>query len=120
MWTVYRTSPRASRWGFSGSWVTVRTAKEPFGASLATELQSPRRGTARNRMNILPRRGAWLAEALLQAAIGAHATEYNPVARQPTTQPEGASLDVIVKLRTESSVGTQKLSTGADRGIALA
>src|SRR5688572_20789012 len=53
-----------------------------------------------------------------QVSFGA---EYNPVSRQPSPQPETASLQVIVKLRPEGgSTGAQKLTSGTDRSAALA
>jgi serine protease len=55
---------------------------------------------------------ALLAAAALQAVIAARAAEFNPVAHEPRTRPETASLDVLIKLRPEVSGGTaQKLSS---------
>jgi serine protease len=53
-----------------------------------------------------------------QVSFGA---EYNPVSRQPSPQPEAASLQVIVKLRPDGgSTGAQKLTSSTDRSAALA
>jgi serine protease len=75
-------------------------------------------------MNMCSRRmAAVLAVAVLQAAIVAHSAEFNPVAREPRTPPQAASLDVLIKLRAESSSGVRKLSspsTMSDRSVALA
>jgi serine protease len=70
-------------------------------------------------MNTSPRRMAtWLAVAVLQAAIVAHAGESNPVAHESRTPPGTASLDVLIKLRPEVSSGTQKLAGQAGAGPA--
>jgi serine protease len=64
---------------------------------------------------------ALAAGATLLAAQVSFGAEYNPVARQPTAQPETASLQVIVKLRPErGSTGTQKFTSSTDRSAALA
>ena len=64
---------------------------------------------------------AWLAVALLQAAIDAHAAESNPVAHEAHATTQAASLDVLIKLRPETSSGTpQKLGNQASRSQALA
>jgi serine protease len=58
--------------------------------------------------------------ALLTAQISSGA-EYNPVARQPSTQLETASLELIIKLRAGGgSAATQKLTVNEDRSAALA
>src|SRR5512147_2099068 len=64
-------------------------------------------------MNTSPgRMAALLAAAALQAVIAARAAEVNPVAHEPRTRPETASLDVLIKLRPEISGGAaQKLSS---------
>src|SRR5688572_23362854 len=73
-------------------------------------------------MNAPSRRmAAWLAGAVLQAAIVARGAEYNPVAHQPRTQREASSLGLIVKLRPAAAVsGTRKLASNSDRHVALA
>ena len=64
---------------------------------------------------------AWLAVALLQAAIVAHAAESNPVAHEAHATTQAASLDVLIKLRPETSSATvQKLGNQASRSQALA
>jgi serine protease len=64
---------------------------------------------------------ALAAGAALLAAQVSFGAEYNPVAGQPPTEPDSASLQLIVKLRAESAAtGTQKLSSSTDRSAALA
>jgi len=74
-------------------------------------------------MNTSSRRmAALLAAAVLQAAIVATAAEFNPVAHEPRTTPQAASLDVLIKLRAEVSAGSvQKLGNpNSSRSEALA
>jgi serine protease len=68
---------------------------------------------------------AWLAVAVLQAAIAANAAEFNRVAHEPRTRPQAGSLDVLIKLRPGTVDGTRKLSNQPapdllDRSVALA
>jgi serine protease len=64
---------------------------------------------------------ALAAGAALLAAQVSVGAEYNPVARQAPSQPDTASLQVIVKLRPEGgSSGTHKLTSSTDRSLALA
>ena len=73
-------------------------------------------------MNASSRRIAtWLAVTALQAAIAVRAAESNPVAHAPQARVDAASLDVLIKLRPDTSAGaTQKLGNPASRSQALA